>query len=75
MCTPRPSRTSSTPYHDYPSLAAVDRAVFIGIVEAHLRPLDPDRPWLRRRWQAPRGEALWLSGAVGLCVPTPREAA
>ncbi len=57
----------------YP-LAGVDRELFVRIVEAHLQPLSAGRSWLHRQWAAPRGEAVWVGGAVGLHVPRAREA-
>ncbi len=60
---------------DYPELRDVDPEVFIGIVESYLRPLNPDRPWTHRRWQAGRGSASWVGGRVGLHVPRQRQEA
>ncbi len=58
-----------------PWVRAVDPEVHVAIVVAWLQPLDPDRDWSRRRWQAPRGEATWLGGVVGLHVPEQRRPA
>ncbi len=57
----------------YPQLRAIDPAVYIGIVLAHLAPLPADRPWTRRQWEARRGEPAWVEG-YGLHLPRPREA-
>ncbi len=59
----------------YPSLRGVDRAMYVGIVEQWMQPLNPGRLWLHRQWAAPRGEASWCGGVVGLHVPAPRGAA
>ncbi len=58
-----------------PQFESVYEAMYVALVLEHLRPLDPDRPWLRRRWQAPRGEATWSGGQIGLHLPAPRSAA
>ncbi len=55
-----------------PQHLLVDEAVWIAAVLVHLAPLDPDRDWSRRRWQASRGEATWLGGVVGMHLPAPR---
>ncbi len=57
---------------DYPSLRGVDPAMYVGIVLSWLQPIRPDRPWTHLRWQAPRGEPVWVGGVVGLHVPAPR---
>ncbi len=49
-----------------PQFAQVDEAAFVAIVISHLTPLPADRPWLHRRWQVRRGEAVWVGGRVGL---------
>ncbi len=56
-----------------PGALPIDIDVWVGAVLAHLAPLPADRPWLRRRWQAPRGEASWVGGRVGLHLPAARE--
>ncbi len=60
---------------EYPSLRGVDRAVYVGIVEQWMQPLNANRSWTRRQWQAPRGEATWCGGPVGLHVPEQRRPA
>ncbi len=57
----------------YSWLSAVDREMYVGIVEQWLQPLPPDRPWTHRRLHAPRGEASWVGGRVGMHLPAPRE--
>ncbi len=55
-----------------PEFAHVDEAAFVAVVISHLTPLPPDRPRMRRRWQAPSGEPTWIGGVVGPHVPVPR---
>ncbi len=60
---------------EYPSLSGVDRECFVGIVEQHLQPLDPNRPLTRRRRATPRSVPVWVGGLIGLHLPQPREVA
>ncbi len=54
-----------------PQFESVDTDVFIAVILEHLRPLDPDRAWLRRRRLAGRDEPVWIEN-YGLHLPAPR---
>ncbi len=58
-----------------PWVRAIDPEVHVACVVAWLQPLPADRHWLRRRWTAPRGDATWCGGAVGLVLPRQRQGA
>ncbi len=57
-----------------PQARALDPAVHLAAVVAHLQPLAPDRSFRRPAPRCRRGEAVWVGGAVGLHVPRAREA-
>ncbi len=57
-----------------PQARAVDPAVHVAAVVAHLRPLPTGRPFRRPAVRCPRGEPVWIGGAVGLHHLRQREA-